>query len=552
MTSHAPVPHVSPPATLHRLLEQVAERDPAAFALIDAEGPLTHGELHRAANRLAHHLRARGVGLETPVAALLPRTRQLPVALLAALKAGGVTLALELTLPPARLRYMLADARVPLLLTDEATWAALGEDVVAEGWDGQVVLLDCEADAVAAQPETPPEEVASPESLAQLIYTSGSTGAPKAGLIPHRAIPGFADAYLDLAATGREGEPEVWLHASSVSWDALTLELWMPLLRGAAVVLYPPGEGGVSAAGVARLVERHGIDVLFLPPTFFAALLDAAPEALARARLILVGGDVFPPAAARAAVERLPHTRIVNLYGPSECTVAATAYALPADPDALPLGPIPLGMPTGDRRVHLLDGEGREVTGEGAGELCIGGPAVARGYFGRPGLTADRFVPDPFSPVPGARMYRTGDVARRAADGMLYFGGRVDRQVKVRGFRVEVGEVEAVLAAHPAVREAAVAARGSGAACRLAAYVVLRDPSVDADALAGWLRERVPAYEVPSTFTVMDALPLGPNRKVDLAALPEPAASPIPGEDEDEGWTAEEAAVARIWAEVLG
>jgi amino acid adenylation domain-containing protein len=537
-------------ATLHRLLERVAERDPAAIALVDAEGPVTHGELHRAANRLAHHLRARGVGVETPVAVLLPRTRRLPVALLAALKAGGATLALELALPPARLRYMLADARVPLLLTDEATWAALGGGVTAEGWEGTVVLLDREADAVAAHPGTPPDDVATPESLAQLIYTSGSTGAPKASLIPHRAIPGFADTYLELAAPGREGEPEVWLHASSVSWDALTLELWMPLLRGAATVLYPPGEGGVSAAGVARLVERHGINVLFLPPTFFTALLDAAPEALARARLILVGGDVFPPPAARAALERLPRTRIANLYGPSECTVAATAYALPAAPDALPPGPVPLGLPTGDRRVHLLDGEGREVAGEGAGELFIGGPAVARGYFGRPGLTAERFVPDPFSPVPGARMYRTGDVARRAADGMLYFGGRVDRQAKVRGFRVEVGEVEAVLAAHPAVREAAVVARGSGAACRLAAYAVLRDPSVDAEALAGWLRERVPAYEVPSTFTFLDALPLGPNRKVDLAALPEPASPHVTGQDE--GWTAEEAAVARIWAEVLG
>jgi len=552
MTSHAPAPHVHPPATLHCLLEQVAERDPAATALIDAEGPVAHGELHRAANRLAHHLRALGVGVETPVAVLLPRTRQLPVALLAALKAGGATLALELTLPPARLRYMLADARVPLLLTDEATWAALGGGVTAEGWEGRVVLLDREAGTVAAHPDTPPAEVATPDSLAQLIYTSGSTGAPKASLIPHRAIPGFNGAYLDLAAPGREGEPEVWLQSSSVSWDALTLELWMPLLRGAATVLYPPSEGGVSAAGVARLVERHGIDVLFLPPTFFTALLDAAPEALARARLILVGGDVFPPAAARAAVERLPRTRILNVYGPSECTVLTTAYPLPPAADALPPGPIPLGVTTGDRRVHLLDEAWREVAGEDAGELCIGGPAVARGYFGRPALTADRFVPDPFSPVPGARMYRTGDVARRAADGMLYFGGRVDRQVKVRGFRVEVGEVEAVLAAHPAVRETAVAVRGMGGARRLAAYVVLRDPSVEAEALAGWLRERLPAYEVPSTFTVMDALPLGPNLKVDLAALPEPASSSSSVPGGDEGWTAEEAAVARIWAEVLG
>jgi non-ribosomal peptide synthetase component F len=245
---------VTPPATLHRLLERAAERDPAALALVDAEGPVTHGELHRAANRLAHHLRALGVGMETPVAVLLPRTRQLPVALLAALKAGGATLGLELTLPPARLRYMLADSRAPLLLSDEATWAALGGGVTAEGWAGKVVLLDRETAAVAAHPDTPPPDVATPDSLAQLIYTSGSTGAPKASLIPHRAIPGFADAYLELAAPGREGEPEVWLHASSVSWDGLTLELWMPLMRGAATVLYPPGEGGVSVAGVARLV----------------------------------------------------------------------------------------------------------------------------------------------------------------------------------------------------------------------------------------------------------------------------------------------------------
>jgi amino acid adenylation domain-containing protein len=550
MTSPPVAPTVDSTATLHRLLEQVADRDPAATALIDADGPVSRGELHRAANRLAHHLRARGVGLETPMAVLLPRTRQLPIALLAALKAGGATLALELTLPPARLRHMLADARVPLLLTDEATWAAHRDGVRAEGWDGDVVLLDREADAIAAHPDTPPDEVATPDSLAQLIYTSGSTGAPKASLIPHRAIPGFGDAYLDPAAEGRERGPEVWLQASSVSWDALTLELWMPLLRGAATVLYPPGKGGVSASGVAGLIERHAIDVLFLPPTFFTALLDAVPEALGRARLILVGGDVFPPAAARTAAERLPRTRIVNLYGPSECVVLAATYALPADAAALPSGPIPLGAPAGDRRVHLLDGAWREVIGEGAGELCIGGPAVARGYLGRAALTADRFVPDPFSPVPGARMYRTGDVARREADGLLYFGGRIDRQVKLRGFRVEIGEVEAVLAAHPAVREVAVTARGSGAACRLAAYVVLRDPSDDAEALAAWMRERVPTYEVPSTFTFLAALPLGPNRKVDYAALPTPATSSAGGEEAE--MTAEEAAVARIWAEVLG
>jgi amino acid adenylation domain-containing protein len=543
-------------STLHALLERVAERNPHAVALIDAAGETTHHGLHRRANRLAHHLRGQGVGLETPVAVLLERTAHLPVALLAVLKAGGAYLPLEITLPPARLRYMLADAGVRLLLTDAATWDALRGELTAEGWDGRVVCLDRDAAQIRDHPETAPGEAASPGSLAQLIYTSGSTGAPKGSMIPHRAIPGFADAYLELAAPGREGEPEVWLQASSVSWDALTLELWMPLLRGACTVLYPPGPGGVSAAGVARLVERHGVDVLFLPPSFFGALLEAAPEALARARLILVGGDVFSPAEARRAVERLPRTRIVNVYGPSECTVAATTYALPASAAEMGDGPVPLGAPVGDRRVHLVDAGVRPVAHGGTGELCIGGPGVARGYRGRPALTAERFVPDPFSPVPGARMYRTGDTVRRTADGTLHFVGRADRQVKVRGFRVEIGEVEAVLGTHPAVRQAAVVARGTGAARRLAAYVSLRDASADAAALAAWMRERVPEYEVPSTFTVMDALPLGATHKVDRAALPVPADEAASfGADADAdggGWTAEEAAVARIWAEVLG
>ena len=550
-------------ATLHALLERVAERHPHAVALVDGAREITHHGLHRRANRLAHHLRALGVGLETPVAVLLERTARLPVALLAVLKAGGAYLPLEITLPPARLRYMLADAGVRLLLTDEKTWDALRDELTAEGWSGRVVCLDRDAAQIRSHPQTAPGEVARPESLAQLIYTSGSTGAPKGSMIPHRAIPGFADGYLDLAAPGRQGEREVWLQASSVSWDALTLELWMPLLRGACTVLYPPEPGGVSAAGVARLVERHGVNVLFLPPSFFGALLDAAPEALARARLILVGGDVFSPAEARRAVERLPGTRIVNLYGPSECTVAATAYALPPTAAEVGEGAVPLGAPVGDRRVYLVDGALREVARGGTGELCIGGPGVARGYRGRPALTAERFVPDPFSPVPGARMYRTGDTVRGAADGTLHFVGRADRQVKVRGFRVEIGEVEAVLGSHPAVRQAAVVARGTGAARRLAAYVALRgaagDAAVDAAGLAGWMRERVPDYEVPSTFTVMDALPLGATHKVDRAALPAPVrdhASSVdtgPGDRVDrEGWTAEEAAVARIWAQVLG
>jgi len=568
--SDRPYP-ASDEATLHALLERVAERGPHAVALVDGAREITHDGLHRRANRLAHHLRALGVGLETPVAVLLERTVRLPVALLAVLKAGGAYLPLEITLPTARLRYMLADAGVRLLLTDEKTWDALRGELTAEGWDGRVVCLDRDAAQIRIHPQTAPPDVAHPDSLAQLIYTSGSTGAPKGSMIPHRAIPGFADRYLELAAPGRQGGREAWLQASSVSWDALTLELWTPLLRGACTVLYPPEPGGVSAAGVARLVERHGVDVLFLPPSFFGALLDAAPEALARARLILVGGDVFSPAEARRAVARLPRTRIVNLYGPSECTVAATAYALP--PTALEVGdgPVPLGAPVGDRRVYLVDAGLREVARGGTGELCIGGPGVARGYRGRPALTAERFVPDPFSRVPGARMYRTGDTVRRTADGTLHFVGRADRQVKVRGFRVEIGEVEAVLASHAAVRQAAVVAHGAGAARRLAAYVALRDAAldtpayapgetpVDAAALAAWMRERVPDYEVPSTFTVMDALPLGATHKVDRAALPVPVAEHASSGDADPGvrvgragWTAEEAAVARIWAEVLG
>ncbi|HYH80975.1 MAG TPA: amino acid adenylation domain-containing protein, partial [Longimicrobium sp.] len=439
-----------------------------------------------------------------------------------------------------------------------ATWTARRAELTAEGWNGRVVCLDRDAAHIRAHAEAAPDEVASPGSVAQLIYTSGSTGSPKGSMIPHRAVPGFMDAYLELAAPGRDDGREVWLQASSVSWDALTLELWVPLLRGACAVLYPPEPGGVSAAGLARQVERHGVNVLFLPPSFFGALLDAAPEAMARARLILVGGEVFPPAEARVALERLPNTRIVNLYGPSECTVAATAYPLPPRAAELGEGAVPLGAPVGDRAVYLVDADMRPVDGEGSGELCIGGPAVARGYLGRPALTAERFVPDPFAGLPGARMYRTGDAVRRTAGGTLHFIGRADRQVKVRGFRVEIGEVEAVLASHPAVRQSAVVAHGSGGARRLAAYASLRDASaggtggarVDAAALAEWMRARVPDYEVPSTFTVMDALPLGATHKVDRAALPAPAVESPTSDVEPR--TPEEAAVARIWAEVLG
>ncbi|MFL5537544.1 MAG: non-ribosomal peptide synthetase, partial [Longimicrobiaceae bacterium] len=491
-------------ATIDELFQAQVERAPDAVALVCGDETLTYAQLHRRSDALARRLAALGVGPEVRVGICVERGVEMVVGLLGILKAGGAYVPLDPQYPAERLAYMLADAGATLLLAQERLRERLpafgGEVVLLEGGDGGTG-----DDARSAEPRT-----ASPENLAYVIYTSGSTGLPKGTEVPHRAIPGFFRG----ADYARFGEGAVVLQHSSVSWDALTLELWPALLSGGTCVLYP---GQTSEPGLlGEQVRRHGVNTLWLTAAYFNLIVDTAPEILEGVAQVMTGGEAVSVPHLRRALELYPRLRLVNGYGPSETTVFATCHPVPAGFGA---PSVPLGRPVGDRRVYLLDSRGEPVPEGVAGEVCIGGPAVARGYLGRPGLTAERFVPDPFG-EPGARLYRSGDRARWRAEGGLEFVGRTDFQVKIRGFRVEPGEVEAVLRAWPGVREAAVVVREDQPGDRrLVAYLA---GEVAADEVREHLRERLPEHMVPSAFMVLDALPLTPNGKVDRKALPEP------------------------------
>ncbi len=455
-----------PERCVHELFAAQAAATPGAVALVHGDRTLTYAALDRRANRLAHLLVRRGVGPDARVGICAERSPEMVVALLAILKAGGAYVPLDPAYPAGRLAYMLADAAVPVLLTQRR----LLDQLPAHG--AEVVLLDSlfagGEDGVEDDGDAlPPAAAVTPGHLAYVIYTSGSTGRPKGTEVPHRAIPGFfrGVSYVRFDAD------QVLLQHSSPSWDVLTLELWPALLTGGTCVLYPGRTPELALLG--EQVRAHGVTTLWLTSAYFNLVVDTCPEILAGVRQVMVGGEAVSVPHVRRALRLHPGLRLVNGYGPSECTVFATCFPVPADFDA---AAVPIGRPIGDRRVYLLDRDSGPVPVGVPGELCVGGPAVARGYRGRPALTAERFVPDPFSGEPGSRMYRSGDRVRWRADGELEFLGRMDQQVKVRGFRIEPGEVEAVLAEHPGVRDAVVlvreAASGEPGDRRLVAYVV--------------------------------------------------------------------------------
>ncbi|MET0400647.1 MAG: amino acid adenylation domain-containing protein, partial [Longimicrobiaceae bacterium] len=518
---------------VHELFAAQAARTPGAVALAAGEERVTYAELDARSAALAHALARRGVGPDVRVGVCVERSPEMVVALLAVLRAGGAYLPLDPAYPAARLADMLADAGAPLLLTQPHLREAVPD------FGGEVVMVDGEhepsadADALPLPP--------SPENLACVIYTSGSTGRPKGTGVPHRAIPGFFRG----VEYARWDAGTVSLQHSSVSWDALTLELWPALLSGGTCVLYPGRTP--EPAVLAEQVRAHGVNTLWLTSAYFNLVVDAFPEVLAGVEQVMTGGETVSVPHARRALELYPELRLVNGYGPSETTVFAACFPVPAGFD----GPaLPLGRPVGDRRVYLLD-PGFGATPQGArGELCIGGPAVARGYLGRPALTAERFVPDPFPGEPGARLYRSGDLARWRPDGLLELAGRTDFQAKIRGFRVEPGEVEARLAAHPAVREAVVLVREDvPGEKRLVGYVAADGGAVAPAELREHLAARLPEYLVPSALVVLDGFPLTPNGKVDRRALPAPD-----GADAAEHVaprTPTEEILAGIWADVL-
>ena len=508
------------PATLAGLFEARADRTPAQTAVITPEGRLTYADVEERANRLAHRLIARGAGPERWVALLLPRSVENVVARLAVAKTGAAFLPIDPDYPAERIAFMLDQVRPVVTLTDPA----------------QVRDADGPPHRPAgAGPLAPPD----PDHPAYLIFTSGSTGTPKGVVVPHRGLASLAAAE---AHHYQVSPGDRVLQFSSPSFDASVLELCMSLPAGAALVVPPPGP--LLGDHLARVLRDERVTHALIPPAALATLPPGTASTLPDLHTLTVGGE----ACGADLVRRwAPHTRLINSYGPTETTVVASW----SDPLTPADGPPPIGRPRRNTRVYLLDPLLRPVPPGIPAELWIAGDGLARGYLGRPGATAARFTANPYGPA-GSRMYRTGDLAKWDAQGRLHYLGRIDRQVQIRGHRVETAEVEAALLGHPAVREAVVTARDDGAGPKLVGYLVPGSRRPADDELRSHLAATLPTYMLPSAFVALDRVPLTAHGKTDLAALPAPGtdrSGPTAGHVAPR--TDTERAVAAVWSKVL-
>jgi natural product biosynthesis luciferase-like monooxygenase protein/amino acid adenylation domain-containing protein len=530
-------------ACLHALFEAQVARTPDAEAVWFGGTALSYAQLDARANQLAHHLRSLGVGPETCVGVCLERSLELVVALLGVLKAGAAYVPLDPSYPRERLAWMLEDTSAPVLLTQRHLTAVLPPHAA------RMVYLDSDWEAVAREPGTRPVPLATPEALAYVIFTSGSTGRPKGGMNTHA---GIVNRLLWMQQEYGLTPADTVLQKTPFSFDVSVWEFFWPLLVGARLVVARPG-GHQDPAYLAGLIQAQRVTTLHFVPSMLSAFLDqpGVRDACAPVRRIICSGEALGADLARRCMERIPGAGLHNLYGPTEAAVDVTYWACRPD-DAR--ASVPIGRPVANTRIHLLDAHLSPVPVGVPGELYIAGIQVGRGYLARPELTAERFVPDPFSPEPGARMYRTGDLARWLPDGTVDYLGRLDFQVKVRGLRIELGEIEAVLAALPGVRQAVVLAREDSAGDkRLVAYVVPQKlGTVDTGPLREALRRTLPEYMVPSAFVVLEAFPLSPSGKLDRKALPAPdAEGAARTRDYVAPRTSLEATLADIWAQVL-
>ncbi|HEX8558420.1 MAG TPA: amino acid adenylation domain-containing protein [Pyrinomonadaceae bacterium] len=531
-----------PPQPIHRLFEAQAERRAGAVALAFEDLRITYGELNGRANRLARRLREMGVGPEAVVGVLMERSVEMVVGLLGILKAGGAYLPLDPSYPAERISFMLEDSKVSLLLTQRRLLDGLPPG------GPQVMSLDSDWPLVAGREAGNLDAPVAPDNLAYVIYTSGSTGRPKGAMNTHRAI---YNRLLWMQEEYKLSEDDRVLQKTPFSFDVSVWEFFWPLLNGAQLVMARPGGHQDSAYLVGVIKELQVTTLHFVPSMLQAFLEEPAVGDCRSLRRVICSGEALPASLQRRFFERLG-CELHNLYGPTEAAVDVTYWACRRD-DARRT--VPIGRPIANIEVYLLDARLSPVPVGVPGELHIGGVGLARGYLRRPGLTAEKFIPDPFGRRPGERLYRTGDLARFLPDGQIEFLGRLDHQIKLRGFRIELGEIEAALAAHPSVEQCVLhTLTDASGEKRLAAYFVpAAGREADPGELRAYLKGRLPEYMVPGVFAPLAAMPLTPNGKVDRRRLPAPpAVGAKPGADPAPPRTDSEKALARLWGEVLG
>ena len=524
-------------ACIHQLFEAQAECTPDAIAVVFADQQLSYRELNRRANQLGHYLRALGVGPDILVSLYIERSLELLVGILGILKAGGAYVPLDTAYPRGRVAFMMADTAAPVILTQSHLRDRLPDT------EATVICVDTAWTRLATEPPENLTPCSRAEHLAYVMYTSGSTGQPKGICITHRSVNRLVQN-TNFATFARE---DVFLQYAPIAFDAATLELWGSLLNGGRLVMPPPGPLSLPALG--QLIRSHHVTTLWLTAGLFHLMVDERLDDLRSVRQLLAGGDVLSPTHVKRALESLEGGTLINGYGPTENTTFTCCHVMTHASQVAT--PVPIGRPIANTQVYILDPHQQPVPIGVAGELCIAGDGLARGYHNRPDLTQECFVPNPFGP---GRLYKTGDLARYRPDGTIEFLGRMDTQVKLRGFRIELGEIETVLAAHPAVREAVVAMREETPGSKqLIAYVAPEtpDPALPAT-LRAFLQRQLPGYMIPTAVVLLDALPLTPNGKVDRHALPSPEplrlASPgamIPPR------TSQEERLAAIWSRVL-
>jgi amino acid adenylation domain-containing protein len=520
---------------VHQLFEAQVKSTPNTIAAVFEKEQLTYAELDRRANQLANYLRKMGVKPGTLVGVFVERSVDMIVALLGVMKSGGAYVPMDPTYPAERISFVLADAEVPVLVTQEKLASSLAIATTRS------VYLDTHWSTIAQESGSPSNSGDASADLAYVIYTSGSTGKPKGVEIPHRAIVNLLNSMRKKPGLNAQ---DTLLAVTTLSFDIAGLELFLPLCVGAKLVIASRETAADGNQLLGRLISS-GATVMQATPVTWKLLLEAGWEGNPRLK-VLCGGEAFPRELANELVQRAQS--VWNMYGPTETTIWSSTVQVKAGQ-----GPVPIGLPIDNTQFHVLDTEGQLAPINVPGELHIGGEGLARGYFRRSELTTEKFIRDPFSSDPGARLYKTGDLVRRLADGSIEFLGRLDHQVKLRGFRIELGEIETVLARYPGIREAVIMVREDVPGDkRLVAYVTSDQQALTVAAVREFLTGKLPNYMLPSAVVRMDAMPLTANGKIDRKVLPAPDSFRLVREKEYvAARSSEEKMMADIWAEIL-